>query len=610
MNNLRTNIANILGISKATLQNWQNLNLAPQIKENTDIFYYVSQVKEKIENIKLNSRANRSKLNKNFTTYNSIACKNRQKLLQNIIIYFQNLNQNIEIGVISLIYTMLKNENLLSRNWFKNPNTRIEINLKNWVENLKTDPKIILKMFENFEIKNENDDFLGAFYQSIKSMAQNSKNGSFYTPKKLLQNLKIKENQKIYDPSCGSGNILLNILPENFDTSLIFASDIDDIALKICETNLVLYFNNPNIKSKIFKRDFLNFESNEKYDFIITNPPWGAKFNINEKAEILKKYKFLRTTESFSIFLFNIYKMLNQNGKLWLFLPQSFLNVGSHAKIRNFILSKQNKISIYLLGNAFKNVVSKAILLNVDLENFSEILEIYNQNEKILVEKSKCQKSICLQNEKDRKIIEKIYNFSYTTLKNNADFALGIVTGNNKFFIENNQNDENEMIFRGKNILPFRLEKSDEFIKFQPKNFQQVAPLKFYRNRKIVYRFICDKIICAISENNELMLNSANIFIPKNYPFESIVSLFNSEIYAFLFKNKFDTIKILRNQIEELPLPNFNQKQHEEIKILYQKHIKNNFNFNIELDNLIAKFLNLTENEMKYIREKNGNFRK
>ena len=56
-------------------------------------------------------------------------------------------------------------------------------------------------------------------------------------------------------------------------------------------------------------------------------------------------------------------------------------------------------------------------------------------------------------------------------------------------------------------------------------------------SKKIVYKFISDKIVCALNDGN-LVLNSANIIISYDYPMEILVCLFNSHVYMFIYKKK------------------------------------------------------------------------
>lgn len=611
-------VSNTLGISTATFLNWQKEGLIPKTPniDNDDTYRnYILNIKKNV-GTKLSSRANRSMSTEKLIVYQGIKSESRKQLLLQLIEKFEDSELTIEEGVLSLIICQLTSENLLSTNWLLNQKTRIEVDCKKWLisitENNITSEKNINSLFSDFKVSNENDDILGAFYQSVQSISEKSTKGSFYTPTDLLEQINIESGKTIYDPCCGSGNILLNVISSKHNSSLVSASDIDETALKICETNLVLFFHNPEIKSKIFKKSFLQTTDIfcDKYDFIITNPPWGAKFSATEKKQLSSNYAFLKSTESFSICLYNAVQLLSDDGSLLFFLPKSFLNVKCHKGIRKIILNQKSSLSIKLLGNAFKGVVSEAILLEFNKSKFSNKINISSKDNTYKIEKSDCKTPDYFISVKadiqDCEIMEKIYSFPHTLLKNNADFALGIVTGNNEKFISQKKDKNQEAIFRGKNINPFMLTEPSEYIEFTPEKFQQAAPTKLYRTRKIVYRFISNKIICCISEQNELMLNSANIFIPKmDYPFETIVCLFNSTLYSFLYKKKFDSIKVLRSQIEELPLPNFTSSQHKELlsiykKILSTKKIKDGIS---EIDSLLCSFLSISDKEFNHIKE-------
>lgn len=605
-----------LNISIATYYNWkkENIIFSTLEQECLSLDDYVEKIKILMEE-KLSSRANRTSSKKKFINYHGIEEEKRKLLLLQTLELFEQSSISIEKAVVFLIICQLKTEKLLSPNWFENTKNRIERDCKKWfMENCCESQE---NPFENILIPYCNDDFLGAFYQSAQSIGEKSTAGSFYTPKKLVNGFFFDDDKSVYDPCCGSGNILINVISKNHSTELIFASDIDKIALKICETNLVLFFHNPDIKSHIFEKSFLlssnhSFSNcNQKYDFIISNPPWGARISLEEKKNILKEYPVLKTTESFSICLYNASKLINDNGKILFFLPQSFLYVGTHQNIRKYILENPFLIEITLFGHAFSKVFSECILLQLTKSksnSSNEEIAVHNYDENYNLQKSLCFSKkyvipVFITPEKQM-LIEKVYDYPHITLNKKCDFALGIVTGNNKKFIFKKDSKTTQLppfsepIFRGKNIEPYFINESDEYIVFSPEKFQQTAPEKLYRSRKIMYRFIYNRPVCAIAENGELPLNSTNIFIPKiDYPFETIVALFNSSIYAIIFQTRFNSVKILKNHLSELPIPLFSPEQHKKIKTQYDKII-NSKNRKIEIkkmDLLLLDFFNLNE---------------
>ena len=620
----KKNICSALGIVPATFENWKKQGLippAPEAPKNpaTAFALYIEEIKQNTKN-KLTARANRSASKEQRISRDGLNDSDRKSLLTKTIAKYKafckkkSLDESsfIEEAVVSLIICQLKSEGLLGEKWLENPDTRIERDCKSWVTEFGTQniqDKIvnavslkntityknqitsseIISLFSSFEIKNLNDDFLGAFYQSVQNLSQKSKTGSFYTPASILTEISIPGDKTVYDPCCGSGNILLNILSKKHDTSLIFASDIDKTALKICEANLVMFFKKPDIKVSLFERSVLEpvKQSQKQFDFIVTNPPWGAKYSVTTKKKLEKQYRELDTAESFSISLYNAGKMLSEQGKLYFFLPKSFLSVKTHRGIRKYLLESGLELSAKKLGHSFKDVVSEAILLRAEKCDVSADKQKDNSGK----QKDSFAKIICspfqdyaftIQDDKINEIIKKIYDHPYITLGDNpasCDFALGIVTGDNKRFIQHEKTVRNEPVYRGKNIMPFYLTPSEEYIELNPEVLQQTAPEKYYRARKIMYRFISDHIICCISENGELPLNSANVLIPKNdYPLETIVILFNSKLYSFLYKNKFDSLKILKSHIIQLPLPVLTTEQHAKFKKLYDEIISSEKN--------------------------------
>lgn len=220
-------------------------------------------------------------------------------------------------------------------------------------------------------------------------------------------------------------------------------------------------------------------------------------------------------------------------------MPESILNVSTHKNIRKFLLSLNRNIVIHPLGMAFKGVQSECVLLKLS--------EIVKEDIKITVQKD-TEYNLKPENiykpdyfisydvsENDEKILNKLYYSKSVKLCPDTKFALGIVTGNNKKYIHEIKGEAEEPIFRGKDILPYKLKLPETFIKFTPEIFQQMAPVEMYRSKKIVYKFISDKIVCAL-DTNSLVLNSANIIISNNYPMEILVCLFNSPIYSFVYQ--------------------------------------------------------------------------
>ena len=605
MNNVKTaffkkDIQNKFNISLATVNNWIKTGVIPSPKDGVYTKDDYSALIKSIEtgSSRLQSRANRSYQNFSSAVFLGIKDKKRKELLLKLIEIFENSSLSIQEAV-----SCLGKQILLSNDLY---DEKSDIFLK--INNIYNGENI----FENFHIENKDDDILGAFYQSVQTISCKSKDGAFYTPSEILSSIEIPINAKVLDPCCGSGSILINTLSKEHNPDKIFAFDIDEVALLICHINLVLFFNNPFISSHIEKHDLifsdetdLFLQSDEKYDFIVTNPPWGSKLSKKQKDLLLSKYPFLNTTEIFSIALYNSINKLSANGKLNFFLPESILNVAAHKNIRKFLLNTHRNIEILPLGTAFTGVQSECVLLKL-----SEIAKYESQ---ITVEKER-QYKLNIKNitapdylisynvsEIDDKILNKIYSLGEARLPESTKFALGVVTGNNKKFLHEERLYDDEPIFRGKDIIPYRLKSPEVFIKFTPDIFQQVAPVAIYRSKKIVYKFISDKIVCAL-DDGQLFLNSANMIISPDYPMEMLVCLFNSPVYTFIYQKKFKSKKVLKQHFQNFPLPVLDSDLSGKFYEVYAD-ILNNTKTQKAADELICDYFGISETEYDYIKE-------
>ena len=189
----------------------------------------------------------------------------------------------------------------------------------------------------------------------------------------------------------------------------------------------------------------------------------------------------------------------------------------------------------------------------------------------------------------------------FLRLSQRTKFALGIVTGNNKKYLHETKGCGEEGIFRGKDILPYRLKEPECFIRFTPEIFQQVAPVELYRTKKIVYRFISDRIICALDDSS-LVLNSANMIICKDYPMEILVCLFNSPIYSFIFQKKFKSKKVLKQHFQEFPLPVLNDDFKTDFISLYADILQGKADQTL-VDEKICRYFNISKEQYDYIKE-------
>lgn len=159
--------------------------------------------------------------------------------------------------------------------------------------------QIIQKFNEFPPLVNDNFEFpdlLGAAYEYIlKYFADEGgkKGGQFYTPnhvvRLLVQLLQPKEGQKIYDPTAGSGGMLIqsaSYIEEqggNKQNLELHGQELDPAVVAICKMNLLLHGipDTQKIKFGDVLEEPLSKDSNGallKFDGVIANPPFSQNY--------------------------------------------------------------------------------------------------------------------------------------------------------------------------------------------------------------------------------------------------------------------------------------------------------------------------------------------
>jgi type I restriction-modification system DNA methylase subunit len=619
----------LLGVSSATIKNWIKYSYLIPYKNNKSLTFNINEVqnlKEKIisgEINRLNKRANKQSSKLTFIPDEYIEDKETIQSIKYII--QECIDNKLEKYTVlySIILNLLQDKKLINDK-FISKNKIINKELDWWQSKTEGHYSSFLKI----KIPDTRD-FLGVIYQSIINEGQKSQGGSYYTPKKVVDEiikLYVNDSNTFLDPCCGTGQFLLSATEKIKDPNKIWGFDIDEIAVRLARINLILKFPNIQFKPNIYHTNFLTLNSNPLFksdsiplfDIIATNPPWGAHFSKQQNIELKFIYPKIKSGEIFSYFIQQGLNFLNQDGALAFVLPESILNVKTHKDIREILVEKYHIKKIIYLNRLFKNVFTPVIRLDIIKNNSSNnIIEAEKNNIKYSISQDKLKRQLdfvlnVFQDNQDIDLLDKIYNTKHITLKNQADWALGIVTGNNDKYLLNKKTKNNEPIITGKEIKKFIISKNSKYIEFEPSNFQQVAPESKYRSKeKLFYKFISKELVFAYDNKQTLSLNSANILIPKlkNYPIKTILALFNSSLYQFIYQKKIGSIKILKNDLEQLPLPiidqNIHNKIEEQVNILLdtQQDIKDRKTVFNSLDDFIMNIFNLSREEKEYIKK-------
>ncbi len=630
--------ATFLGISTATVRNWVKCGHLQTFNENTRNFFHkkdIENIKLKILNgdlEKLSKRANKAKAGKTFVPNEYMQDSNSFDELTTIIDFIKNNNIDLFPALLLISLNLLKKEKILLKINIEDiiqkkdlsfANKQISEEIKSWLSEIKEgELKEKFSFLLDCNIPKQRD-VLGFLYQSLLLEGKKSQSGSYYTPSNIVDEIianYVKKDSRVLDPCCGTGQFLLAFSDVVENPENIYGIDSDEIAVRIARLNILIKFKDrdfaPNIicKNTLFEIDNYDlFSSNDEniknFDIVATNPPWGVHFSREDSERLKKTYPTITSLESFSYFLKKSIDLLRNGGVSSFILPESILNVKTHRDIREIILKNSQIKKIVYLNRVFKNVFTPVIRLDFkkNKTNNNKVL-ICKENNRYFVEQARWLSNQDYifdihASEFDTEIIDKIYRTGHTTLENKADWALGIVTGNNKEFIADKPKDGFEPIYKGRDVERFTLDKPLNYIQFVPEKFQQIAPTEKYRAKeKLIYRFISKYLVFAYDDKQKLTLNSANIVIPKipNYPIKIIAALFNSSLYQFIFQKKFSSIKVLRSHIEQLPLPLWDSEIFSEIIKLVDKTTSDENNF-IKLDNYIMDKFALSSEEKNYI---------
>ena len=606
----------LLGISPATGRNWLRLGKLVAAKtpsENDGPMFSRRAIDELLENMQkgrvavLRSRRNKSALKgrelyvsyvapdspnrKNVTDF-CAAFKGSGRLVTAVLVE-ASLRIIVSSGRLKVAQKFLSSPQSLLDAVYKG-----ELKLGRWkfllddlvgrnqIENLCSDlqgvPRLELE-YVPFE------DTLGLLYLSLMEFSERRRGGRYYTPQKLtdeaVETLDISSRTCFLDPCCGSGNFLLRLLRRGVKPQTLYGCDIDKISLLLARINLAL---NTGMVDEDFLKDHLRQEDTlisvnlPPAQVILGNPPWNICDNLLLERKYAQELEGARKGHPCfaDLFVERALDLLPEGGLMRFVLPESLLNVKSHQQIRDIMAKKANVASVAYLGEAFHAVQCPSVVLtlkkseegfkphkiSVSLEDSGHCYEVEKDDPLDFNFRISSETQSLL----DR--IEAVPN--QILLKGNATFGLGIVTGDNKNLLLSQRVAGADPVLRGTDLEPYRIKESEKFLIFDREKLQQAAREELYRTKpKIVYRFIANYPIAALDREGRLSLNSCNFIIPTSAELlpEYLVAVLNSSVVRFYFKKSFHTLKVLRSQLEKLPIAVASLKVQQEIASLVVK---------------------------------------
>jgi type I restriction enzyme M protein len=256
----------------------------------------------------------------------------------------------------------------------------------------------LIAIFENPELnfsKNraENDDILGDTYEYLmKNFATESgkSKGQFYTPSEVSRIIakvigispdNSRASTTVYDPTCGSGSLLLKVASEAGRQITLEGQEMDVTTGGLARMNMILHdFPTANILSggsTISTPKFLDRNNQLRtYDYVVANPPFSSKTwstGINPSTDTYQRFTWglPPPKQGDYAFLLHIIRSMKSNGKGACILPHGVLFRGNaEAVIRQqLIKSGFLKAIIGLPANLFYGTSIPACILVLDKEN-------------------------------------------------------------------------------------------------------------------------------------------------------------------------------------------------------------------------------------------------
>ena len=460
-------------------------------------------------------------------------------------------------------------------------------------------------------LKNRQDDWIGFVYQSLMAEGHRILKGLYYTKpvivSEMLSDIRLLQGERFLDPCCGSGIFLLKV--EHAQLEQLYGIDNDPLAVMIAKANLMVKYNESSVYPQIYQMDFLLHAAaalgDLKFDYIVTNPPWGTEKGKQHASEVIQ------SKEKASLFFTEAFKFLNKNGIQHFLLPSSLLKIKVHADLRRFVTHETRMESLKCYRERFKGVFTDFISLKISKKpNFgSQNYMVYDANNEVsrkeFVPSDDDFCAIPMLNDRDEAIISKAERLRHDDLSH-SQWALGIITGNNAKVLKDRPRKGLEPIYMGKDIGKYSLKKASRYIKYNRADFQQCAKDEFYRAKeKLVYKFVSNRLCFTYDDKQRLFLNSANILIPEidDMSTKTVLAFLNSSLFNFLYVKQFNDLKILKGNLSALPFPKISVEQDRQFITLVDRALQGDTDAPREIDDLIFDLYQFDTEEIIIIQE-------
>ncbi len=232
-------------------------------------------------------------------------------------------------------------------------------------------------------IFDEGFDFFSTIFEYM--IQDYNKNGGgnyaeYYTPRtiaKIIADILVgkenPQNVKVYDPSAGSGTLLMNVANRiGVDNCTVYSQDISQKSSNLLRLNLILNNLSHSIHNIVQGNTIINNKHPEKMDYIVSNPPFKLDFSSwRDQVESLPNSseiyfagvpkipaKKKDSMAIYELFIQHIINSLSEKGKAGIVVPTGFLTAqsGIDKKIRKYLVdNKMIDTVVSMPSNVFAN---------------------------------------------------------------------------------------------------------------------------------------------------------------------------------------------------------------------------------------------------------------
>ena len=240
--------------------------------------------------------------------------------------------------------------------------------------------KILLNLNDiDFKLDDDESDILGDAYEYLISQFASSagkKAGEFYTPQEVskilakIVTLGKNKLRNVYDPTCGSGSLLLRVSKEA-QVGDFCGQELNQTTYNLARMNMILH----GVKYADFdikQGDSLEYPQhiNTKFEAIVANPPFSAKWSADKSFlddERFSAYgKLAPKSKADYAFVQHMIYHLEENGTMGIVLPHGVLFRGAaEGTIRKYLVSEKNYLDavIGLPANIFYGTSIPTVIL-------------------------------------------------------------------------------------------------------------------------------------------------------------------------------------------------------------------------------------------------------